>query len=76
LAITDKETFKLWLSMDVSTRVTRKTVGTNIVHWNVIFVFTIPKRGSRKKEWVYEDSSDDDIYSHGMTTSGDFDYES
>jgi hypothetical protein len=34
------------------------------------------EKGSRKKEWVYEDSSDDDIYSHGMTTSGDFDYES
>ena len=34
------------------------------------------EKGSRKKEWVYEYSSDDDIYSHGMTTSGDFDYES
>ena len=34
------------------------------------------EKGSRKKEWVYEDSSDDDIYSHGMTSSGDFDYES
>lgn len=34
------------------------------------------EKGSRKKEWVFEDSDDDDLYTHGMTTSGDFDYES
>ena len=33
-------------------------------------------KGGRKKEWMHEDSDDDDLYTHGMTTSEDFDYES
>lgn len=31
-------------------------------------------KGGRKKEWMHDDS-DDDIYAHGMSTSGDLDYE-
>jgi hypothetical protein len=32
------------------------------------------EKSGRKKEWMYDDS-DDDIYTHGMSTSGDLDYE-
>jgi hypothetical protein len=33
-----------------------------------------PEKGIKKKVWEYEDSSDD-LYTHGMTTPGDYDYE-